>query len=79
MLPLGQRRILLVTSAVHMPRAQSQFEAQGLQVTPYLVDFRVGVRAFTVLDILPEAGGLENTSLAFRETLGRALYSIKRI
>ncbi|NBT06573.1 MAG: YdcF family protein [Betaproteobacteria bacterium] len=32
--------ILLVTSAFHMPRAKALFEAQGLRVTPYPVDFR---------------------------------------
>ena len=33
---------LLVTSAWHMPRSVSEFEAVGCQVTPYPVDFRTG-------------------------------------
>lgn len=77
MLPEGSRHILLVTSAYHMPRARSQFESQGLTVTPYPVDLRVGVRAFTILDLLPEASALERTSLAFREALGRVFYSLR--
>ena len=69
--------ILLVTSAFHMPRAQAQFEAQGLLVTPYPVDFRAGISAFSLLDLLPDAGALHNTSIAFREALGRAFYAAK--
>jgi len=69
--------ILLVTSAFHMPRAQAQFEAQGLRVTPYPVDFRARIRAFTILDLLPDAEALDNTSIAFREALGRAFYAAK--
>ncbi len=37
--PAGQFRILLVTSAFHMPRAQRLFERAGLQVIPFPVDF----------------------------------------
>ena len=68
--------ILLVTSAFHMPRAQAQFEAQGLRVTPYPVDFRARIRSFTILDLLPDAEALDNTSIAFREALGRAFYAV---
>jgi len=69
--------ILLVTSAFHMPRARAQFEAQGLRVTPYPVDFRASVEQFTVLDLLPRADALANTSLAFREVLGRGVAALQ--
>ena len=35
-------RWLLVTSAVHMPRALRSFRKQGWNVTPYATDFRTG-------------------------------------
>ncbi|NBP40056.1 MAG: YdcF family protein [Betaproteobacteria bacterium] len=68
--------ILLVTSAFHMPRAKALFEAQGLRVTPYPVDFRARTRSFTILDLLPDAEALDNSSIAFREALGRAFYAV---
>ena len=35
-------KIILVTSAFHMPRAKTVFENQNLKVIPYAVDFRLG-------------------------------------
>jgi uncharacterized SAM-binding protein YcdF (DUF218 family) len=69
--------ILLVTSAFHMPRARALFEAQGLKVLPFPVDFRVVENDTTVLDFLPSAGALETTTSAMRELLGRAYYWIR--
>jgi uncharacterized SAM-binding protein YcdF (DUF218 family) len=70
-------RILLVTSAFHMPRARALFEAQGLLVSPFPVDFRVVENDTTILDFLPSAGALETTTGAMRELLGRAYYWIR--
>ena len=39
--PLGIRRILLVTSASHMPRSVALFEKQGFEVIPAPADFSV--------------------------------------
>ena len=69
--------ILLVTSAFHMPRARALFEAQGLTVSPFPVDFRVVENDTTILDFLPSAGALETTTGAIRELLGRAYYWIR--
>ena len=40
LLPGSQPRVLLVTSAFHMKRAQRLFQRQGIQVIPFPVDFR---------------------------------------
>jgi uncharacterized SAM-binding protein YcdF (DUF218 family) len=74
-LPSG--RILLVTSAFHMPRARALFEAQDLTVLPFPVDFRVVENKTTILDFLPNPGALETTSSALREVLGRAYYWLR--
>ena len=70
--------ILLVTSAFHMPREKTQFEANGLQVVAYPVDFLVSSeRQNTILDFLQSANALSQTELALREFYGRIFYQIR--
>lgn len=78
LLPAGSR-ILLVTSAFHMQRARRLFEAQGLGVIPYPVDFQswgvwAGSPLADPLQWFPSSMGLESSSRALREALGRTLY-----
>ena len=75
----GRVRILLVTSAFHMHRAQRLFERQGLVVLPFPVDFQArGSWAGSLwrdpTQWLPSARALDNSSRAFRELLGRLVY-----
>ena len=72
-------RILLVTSAFHMRRAQRLFERQGLQVLPFPVDFQArGLWAGPLwrnpTQWLPSARALDDSSRALRELLGRLVY-----
>ena len=76
--PRGSR-LLLVTSAFHMSRARALFERQGFDVVPYPVDFQSrGAWAGPVWTDFrywfPSADGLEDSSRALREVLGRVLY-----
>jgi len=70
-------RIILVTSAFHMPRAQVTFETEGFEVLPYPVDFRAPVRRMPLMDWLPSPGALEKTDLVIREALGRGYYRLR--
>ena len=72
---LPKPRIILVTSAFHMPRARLQFELQGMIVDPFPVDFSTsqGGRT-TILDFLPSTGALRQTETALRELYGRTYY-----
>ncbi|MEB3301732.1 MAG: YdcF family protein [Cyanobacteriota bacterium] len=77
-LPRGSR-VLLVTSAFHMARAKALFARQGLEVVPYPVDFQArGSWAGSVTKDfrywLPSAEGLEDSSRALREAMGRLAY-----
>lgn len=68
-------RVLLVTSAFHMRRAQTLFTRAGLEVLPFPVDFKVSAgRHLNVLDFLPSAGNLGQTEFAIRELYGIVLY-----
>ena len=71
-------RILLVTSAYHMLRAQRLLENQGFIVISYKVDFKTaGESEITFMDFLPSAGNLEMTENGIREIIGRLYYSIR--
>lgn len=67
-------KIILVTSAFHMPRAKMVFEREGLTVLPYPVDFKVLMKKTTVMDVLPDARALYLSDLAIRELIGRLYY-----
>jgi uncharacterized SAM-binding protein YcdF (DUF218 family) len=73
------KRIILVTSAYHMYRAQRLFEKQRVKVIPYRVDYKVGRnKEMVVMDLLPDAESIKLTETGFREITGRIYYSIKR-
>jgi uncharacterized SAM-binding protein YcdF (DUF218 family) len=74
----GITAILLVTHAMHMPRAVEAFEKQGVRVYPAPTGFRFNVRKnAAVLDWLPSAGALEKSQTALHEYLGRLWYAIR--
>ena len=75
----GPPRVLLVTSAFHMPRARRLFERAGMSVIPFPVDFQVSAGGtVSVLDFLPTAGALAQTEMAWREGYGRLFYFVVR-
>lgn len=73
----GLKRVLLVTSAWHMPRAMRQFRKANVEITAFPVDYRYEPhRARPYMDYLPGADGLKLTELALRETYGIAFYAL---
>ncbi|MDC0551351.1 YdcF family protein [Amylibacter sp.] len=70
-------KIILVTSAFHMPRAQKVFEAAGIIVEPFAVDFLSGADKYTIMNFIPSAGALNQTSFFIRELIGRLYYNLK--
>jgi uncharacterized SAM-binding protein YcdF (DUF218 family) len=73
----GFHRVLLVTSAAHMVRAQGCFNAVGLAVDTLPVDWstpRTGRPPFTPL---PRATALASSTEALREFAGRLVYRVR--
>jgi len=73
---LDNPKVILVTSAFHMPRAQLVFEAAGINVIPFPVDFIIGAEKLTFMSFIPSAGSFSSTSFFVREMIGRTYYSL---
>lgn len=79
--------ILLVTSAMHMPRSVPLFEQQGLRVIPAPTDYLIsdaewdhlwsGGFSAQLLNLLPNAENLAYTSRALKEYLGILVYGLR--
>ena len=70
-------KILLVTSAFHMRRAQSAFEKLGIEVVPAATDYQVLESDPSILDWLPNAEALMMTTLGIKEYLGWWVYWLR--
>lgn len=83
----GIGEIILVTSAMHMPRALPLFEAQGLRVIPAPTDFLVsdaewshlwrGGPVATIVNLVPDVEYMTYTTRAIKEYIGLVVYSVR--
>jgi uncharacterized SAM-binding protein YcdF (DUF218 family) len=65
------QHVLLVTSALHMPRARAALEATGLKVYPAPTDFEVIPMPMALHRLLPDAQALQGSARAMKELVGR--------
>lgn len=72
----GVSRILLVTDAMHMPRAKSVFEKAGLDVVAAPTMF-LGSGFIAPADFAPSAEGLRRSYYALYEWTGLLLYRVR--
>ena len=73
----GMNRILLVTSARHMPRAAAVFRKAGIDCVPAPTDFRIAARPFSPWRLLPDMEALDASSRAVKEYAGLAVYRLR--
>jgi uncharacterized SAM-binding protein YcdF (DUF218 family) len=73
----GVKRVLLVTSSIHMRRALASFKAEGLETDPSPCDALVaGAPATGPFAFLPSPEALSRTHRALKELLGLAYYRL---
>jgi uncharacterized SAM-binding protein YcdF (DUF218 family) len=73
----GMNRILLVTSAFHMPRAVPLFERQGLEVIPAPTDFQQVILKSNFPAGIPGVKNLYRTTEALHEIVGYQVYRLR--
>jgi len=72
----GWQRVILVTSAYHMRRAQATFQAAGVPVVCVPCDFQteVSVETEDELELVPRYSGFQKISLYLHEQIGWLAY-----
>jgi uncharacterized SAM-binding protein YcdF (DUF218 family) len=74
----GIERVILVTSAIHMPRAASSFRRVGFEVVPIPADFLTGwEEQVSIFDWFPSSSALANSKDAIHEWLGFWVYRMR--
>jgi uncharacterized SAM-binding protein YcdF (DUF218 family) len=71
----GFAKVLIITSAFHMPRAVECFGAVGMPVDTLLVDYRAHLHGDSFpRSLLPRTSALDQSSGYFREVFGLWVY-----
>lgn len=73
----GIKRVLLVTAAWHMPRAEATFRRVGLEVVPVPTHYGSRRIEIGILTILPDVRKLRSSTLALKEYLGFLVYWLR--
>jgi uncharacterized SAM-binding protein YcdF (DUF218 family) len=73
----GIKHIYLVTHAWHMPRAKLAFEAAGFSLIPAPTGYASRRSELTLLDFLPDARAVLNSTLFFHEAIGLGWYHLR--
>jgi uncharacterized SAM-binding protein YcdF (DUF218 family) len=71
----GFRRVILVTSAFHLPRSVAMLRKQKFtEIQGFPTDTRGTERRFSPLDFLPSLGALQKTTCSIKEYIGLWVY-----
>ncbi len=61
------KRIILITSAFHLPRSCALFKKVGIDVIPVGTDFRATDEQYNPFSFIPSSGNLSQSSVALKE------------
>jgi uncharacterized SAM-binding protein YcdF (DUF218 family) len=82
----GIKQVLLITSAMHMPRSLKIFQRQGINVIPAPTDFLVSEGEIAelssspkaaILNLLPDTDNLHQFTNALKEYIGGFVYRLR--
>ncbi|HEY9664635.1 MAG TPA: YdcF family protein [Allocoleopsis sp.] len=82
----GIKRVLLVTSAMHMPRSLAIFKKQGIEAIPAPTDFIISQKELQdsqattqdkILNALPDTGALHQFTRSLKEYIGLVVYRLR--
>lgn len=74
----GWKKVILVTTAWHLPRAWERFRQLDIDGVPFPVDHRTPVRSeWDPVDWFPSAYALAETEIFMREWIGRWYYRLR--
>jgi len=83
----GIHRVILVTSALHMPRSVALFKHQGIEVIPAPTDYSVTQADWQqltaanlpaqLMNLIPSAGNMETLTNAMKEVIGIFIYHLR--
>ncbi len=76
---LGKKRIILVTSAYHMKRAERVFAKQGFSVVPAPAGFMGDDQGLSVYSLIPRAVNLLVVDAALHEYVGLVWYALRGV
>ncbi len=71
------RKIILVTSAYHMPRAVYSFRKQKIEVVPAPTAYRIDRQSPGSLKYFPNISALRDSALALHERIGMFFYRLR--
>ena len=68
------KKILLITSAFHMPRSSQIFKKQEIEFTAFPVDYRAIGQGLNWEVFIPSVGALETVTISIKEWVGILVY-----
>ena len=74
---INAKKIILITSAYHMPRAYVVFKKIGVDVMPVAADFIVTDKPYNLFSFIPNVDDLRHSTFAIKEYVGIIVYWLR--